>query len=137
MREGGEHKSGTFLSIVPSFHSSLSFHAPISYLKRLGTITEVEYGADALWRETRRIRRVLCDRKISLKLQSEIYRTVIRPVALMERSADRLHSDMSSRPYSGNENNLLDPEDHGDAAVVGPWLIIFDYRGGESEEGLL
>ncbi|EYC05647.1 hypothetical protein Y032_0081g1494 [Ancylostoma ceylanicum] len=46
------------------------------------SLVEAEYRANAAWNKWRHVIEVICDRKIQLKLKSEIYRTVVRPVTL-------------------------------------------------------
>ncbi|EYC42513.1 hypothetical protein Y032_0528g2973, partial [Ancylostoma ceylanicum] len=46
------------------------------------TIVEAEWRANDAWSKWRQVTGVMCDKKVSLKLKSKIYRTVVQPVAL-------------------------------------------------------
>ncbi|EYC06061.1 hypothetical protein Y032_0078g1173 [Ancylostoma ceylanicum] len=46
------------------------------------TMVEAKCRANAAWSKWRQVTSVMCDEKVPLKLQSKIYRAVVRPVAL-------------------------------------------------------
>ncbi|KIH49186.1 hypothetical protein ANCDUO_20740, partial [Ancylostoma duodenale] len=59
-----------------------------SRIASTGDILPDAYGrANAAWMEWRMTTSILCDKKMPVRLKSRVYRTVVRPMRFLERSA--------------------------------------------------